>query len=317
MLLVRDINLAFDRPILQSINFRIAEGEILGIVGKSGAGKTSLLKIIGGLLDPTNGTVEFEGKKVLGPSVKLVPGHPEIQLVNQDFQLDIYHTVEENIREKILYLPKKDRDVMVNDLLALIELSEVRDQKANTLSGGEQQRLAIARALACEPKVLLLDEPFVHLDGRLRSKMINYLLELRKVRGTSLVLVSHDGSEMLSLSDSIMSMKNGVITRKGKPMDFYYKPKRIEDAKLFGAINSINLNGKRIIFRPDEYSLIELPSDEGRSSNLPKCDVQFDHYLFTGALYENYFKTLKNEKIVLYSFNSLENVKKIEIKKKS
>jgi len=100
MLKVQDLQLNFDRTILQNINFSVGEGEIIGIVGKSGAGKTSLLKIIAGLLDATSGHVFFEGKKVIGPSVKLVPGHPEIQLVNQDFHLDSYFTVEENIREQ-------------------------------------------------------------------------------------------------------------------------------------------------------------------------------------------------------------------------
>ncbi len=151
MLEAKHIALTFDRPILKGINFSLKAGQIIGIVGKSGAGKTSFLKIMSGLLDSTTGDVFFEGKKVLGPNVKLVPGHPDIQLVNQDFHLDTYHTVEENIREQILYLPKKERDQLVNELLELIELDEVRTQKARTLSGGEQQRLAIARALACEP----------------------------------------------------------------------------------------------------------------------------------------------------------------------
>ncbi|MEY3236099.1 MAG: hypothetical protein RI883_200, partial [Bacteroidota bacterium] len=294
MLKVQDLQLSFDRTILQNINFTVGEGEIIGIVGKSGAGKTSLLKIIAGLLDPTSGQVLFEDKKVIGPSVKLVPGHPEIQLVNQDFHLDSYFTVEENIREQILYLPRKQRDAFVEELLELIELTPIKSQKVNTLSGGELQRLAIAKALACEPKIVLLDEPFVHLDGRLRSKMINYLLELKKVRNTSFILVSHDGSEMLSLADRIFSMKKGVFTRKGKPLDFYYKPKSIEEAKLFGAINSVNIGGKRILFRPDQY---EICKDENG------FEVEFDHSLFTGPVYENYFTTKNKENIVLYSLN--------------
>jgi ABC-type Fe3+/spermidine/putrescine transport system ATPase subunit len=313
MLEIKEIQLTFQRSILTTINLSIKQGEIVGIVGKSGAGKTSLLKIIGGLLDSTSGSVIFEEKKIIGPKNKLVPGHPDIQLVNQDFHLDTYHTVEENVREQILYLPKKERDELVEELLHILELIEIRSQKAITLSGGEQQRLSIARALACEPKVLLLDEPFAHLDGRLRSKLTNYLLNLRKVRNTTLILVSHDGSEVLSLADTIYSMKNGIITRKGKPTDFYYKPKTIEDAKLFGAINSINLNGKRIIFRPDEYLIIE--NDEVEiSSNI--VDVSFLQTLFTGPVCENYFQTAKKEKIVLYSFKALENVRKISIEKK-
>jgi ABC-type Fe3+/spermidine/putrescine transport system ATPase subunit len=311
MLEVKNIQLQFHRVILKEINLHLNEGEIIGIVGKSGAGKTSLLKIIGGLLDPTDGVVIFEGKKVHGPQTKLVPGHPEIQLVNQDFHLDTFHTVEENVREQILNLPKKERDELVEELLQLLELYEMRGQKAITLSGGEQQRLSIARALAREPKVVLLDEPFSHLDGRLRSKLSNYFLQLRKIRKMSFVLVSHDGSEVLSLADRIYSMKNGSITRKGKPLDFYYKPKSIDDAKLFGAINSINLNGKRVIFRPDEYHVI--PMDEVNENGVK---VEFDHSLFTGPIYENYFITENKEKIVLYSFKVLEDVRQISVKKK-
>jgi iron(III) transport system ATP-binding protein len=186
----------------------------------------------------------------------LVPGHPEIQLVNQDFKLDTFHTVEENIRECILYLPTNMRDRFVDELIGLLELNDVRTQKAHTLSGGEQQRLSIARALAREPKVLLLDEPFSHLDGRLRLKLITYLIELKQVRGTTIILVSHDGADVLSLSDRIVLMKNGMIQRVGVPRKMYYGYRTLEEARLFGHVNSVMLNGKRTYFRPDEFEAI-------------------------------------------------------------
>jgi len=313
MLKLENIGLHFGRSILQNINLTIGKGEIIGIIGKSGAGKTSLLKLMAGLLQPTTGEVYFEDKKVLGPLTKLVPGHPDIQLVNQDFKLDTYHTVEENIREQILYLPQKERNDLVEDLLSLTELTDMRNQKANTLSGGEQQRLSIARALACEPKVVLLDEPFVHLDGRLRSKILNYLLKLREIRNTSLILVSHDGSEILSVSDTIIALKNGQITRKGKARDFYYKPRSIEEAKLVGAINSVKVKDKRIIFRPDEYQIVE--NTTLLLENV--ISVSFNHSLFTGPVYENYFTTVNKEKIVLFSFYSLQDVTQIHITQKN
>lgn len=305
MLTVENIQLAFERSVLSSISLDLKAGEIIGIVGKSGAGKTSLLKIIAGFLEPTAGKVTFEGEKVIGPATKLVPGHPEIQLVNQDFHLDTYHTVEENIREQILYLPLKQRDQLVEELLHLMELTTLRKQKATTLSGGEQQRLAIARALACEPKIILLDEPFVHLDGKLRAKLIHYLLKLQAIRKTSFMLVSHDGAEILSLCSVIYFMKNGKFVRKASPKDFYYKPKTLDEAKLFGPINKVLLNGKRILFRPDEYEI----HPEGI------LQLTFQTSLFTGVVYQNYFTTENKENILLYSLKAMDHDQKINIVK--
>ncbi len=309
MLYIEKCSLVFGRPVLNDLSLTLNEGEIVGIVGKSGAGKTSLLKTMAGLLVPTSGNVFFEGNKMYGPAQQLVPGHPEIQLVNQDFHLDTYHTTEENIRGQILYLPKKERDDLVEELLHLLELDALRFQAACTLSGGEQQRLSIARALAREPKVLLLDEPFSHLDGRLRNKLIVYLLKLQKTRNMSLVLVSHDGAEVLGLSDRIYLLKKGTIVRVGKPRDFYYKPKTLEDAKLFGPVNSVRIGEKRFFFRPDEYVLDGNEMDAGLS-------VCFQQSLFTGPVYDNYFLTDSGEQVLLKSFNSLHDVKSIWIRKK-
>jgi ABC-type multidrug transport system ATPase subunit len=168
MLSVENIHLSYTEPILKGVSFSVEAGEIIGIAGQSGAGKTSLLKLIGGLADASEGFVYLEGKRVVGPSLRLIPGHPEIQLVNQDFNLDLYQTTEENIKGKILHLPKDIQEQFTEELLDVVELTHTKNQLAHTLSGGEQQRLAIVRALALEPKLLLLDEPFVHLDSQLR-----------------------------------------------------------------------------------------------------------------------------------------------------
>mgnify|MGYP006171398003 CR=1 FL=1 len=122
MLSVKNICLFYNQPVLNGISFSVAENEIIGIAGTSGAGKTSLLKIIAGLADATEGTVHLDNKRVVGPSMKLIPGHPDIQLVNQDFKLDLFHTVKENILLKILNLPEKQRLRFCNELLDLVEL---------------------------------------------------------------------------------------------------------------------------------------------------------------------------------------------------
>lgn len=307
MLQLNSIAFSYDFPIFKNVSFEIGEGEIIGIVGNSGAGKTTLLKVIAGLIDPSCGEVLFEDVKVKGPSQNLVPGHDEIKLVNQDFGLDIYHTTEENIREKALHLPKEERDFLVAELLELVELTHLKNQKALLLSGGEQQRLCIARALVCEPQLLLLDEPFVHIDARLRNKIVNYLIQLKKKQGLSILLVSHDGEEVLSFADRIIHFEKGKLKRIDTPYSFYYRPHSKKEAELFGAINKIKLNNEQILFRPNEFDL------KGETN---KLKVKFVRSQFFGAFIVNYFITEKKEKIQLFHLKELKDVKEISIIKR-
>lgn len=305
MLSVENIHLHYEQQVLNGISMSISAGEIIGIAGHSGAGKTSLLKIIAGLADATEGFVYLNGKRIVGPALRLIPGHPEVQLVNQDFSLDIYQTVEENIKGKILHLSKTVQQQFSEELLDLMELSDHKHRQAYTLSGGEQQRLAIARALALEPTVLLLDEPFVHLDAQLRMRLTSYLIELKNVRNMSIIIVSHNSEELLSLTDRIVYLKNGIIQRIAKPMEFYYKYKTIGEARMFGIINRVKLNEKNHYFRPDEYS-----------TENPEIVVNFVRAIFMGGYYLNEFIQEKGNKIVLLNNEPLQYVKGISIKKK-
>lgn len=254
------------------------------------------------------GMVRFNGKQIVGPSLKLMPGYSDIQLVNQDFNLDLYQTTSENIKGKILHLPHSIQTAFIEELLTLLELTPVKNNKVETLSGGEQQRLAIARALAMEPKVLLLDEPFVHIDNQLRLNLINYLLELKKVRKMSIIIVTHNSEELLSLADKIIYLKKGKIQRIGTPHDFYYKYKSVGEARMFGLINQLTINGKSIHFRPNEYQV--------DSSNSPDISVKFDRSIFMGGYFYNEFVTHNKKKIVLLHQSPLNNVRGIKIVKK-
>lgn len=308
MLSVENIYLSHDRPLLKGIFLSVSEGEIIGIAGNSGVGKTSLLKIIAGLADADKGMVLLKGKRVTGPSMRLIPGHPEIQLVNQDFSLDSYQTTEENIKGKILHLPQVIQHGFTEELLDLVELSHVKTRQAHTLSGGEQQRLAIARALALEPGLLLLDEPFVHLDPQLRIRLITYLIELKKVRKMAIIIVSHNSEELLSLTDRIVYLKDGKISRIAKPFDFYYRYKTVSEARIFGIVNRAKLIGKTIYFRPDEYEI--------DASDFPEIKVEFIRPVFMGSYYLNEFLIGKNKKIVLLHKEPLNDVRGIKISKK-
>ena len=307
MLAVSAISLSYEKPVLFDVSLSLVGSEIIGLVGKSGAGKSSLLKIMAGLIDQDNGDVLLDGKLQPKSSLRLIPGTKGIELVNQDFKLDVYHTVAENIREAILYLPNTERERRVEQMLSLFELKPIRHQKAHLLSGGEQQRLAIARAVAKKPKVLLLDEPFAHLDARLRLKLTNFLLKIKEKEGVAMVIVSHDGQEILGVSDSICILKNGRLSRKKNRIEAYYNPSSKIDALFFGPINSIVLNGKRVLFRPDEY----------KQNSSGEISLSFVRAVFLGSIYYNYFYTLAKEELVLISINPLNNTTAIDIDKKN
>lgn len=255
MLAVKNVSFEHDFPVLEKVNFNLKKGAFLGIVGPSGAGKSTLLKIIAGLLDPSHGEVFLDGEKVIGPKDKLIPGNTDIQLLNQDFALDAFHTVYENLILKTTHLSAEIRENFIQELLILTELSHLTKHKANELSGGEQQRLALARALALEPKVLLLDEPFAHLDAHIKRKIAAYLLELRKVRKTTFILVSHDGQEILHLCDQIAFFQERNFQRIDSPKNFYFKPNSYQEGLFFGELNQVKIKRQELLFRPNQYQL--------------------------------------------------------------
>lgn len=309
MLKIRNIHFARHKSILSGIDFDLKPGQILGLVGPSGAGKSTLLKIIAGLLDADSGTVKLGKEQIVGPKNLLIPGHPEVQLVNQDFELDLFHTVRENIVLKANYLPKAECNELVDELLDIFELNHLTLQIAKTLSGGEQQRLSLARALAMEPKVILLDEPFAHVDAHLKFRISNYLMALKKIRKTIFILVTHDGQEVLSLADQIAFFSDGKIQRIDTPEAFYFKPRDSYEGLFFGDLNVIKRNKKQILFRPTEFSLNL--ANEGE-----EFEIKFIRKSFCGPYYQNFFKVGKKETIVLYHKESLEYVHKIKIDKR-
>jgi ABC-type Fe3+/spermidine/putrescine transport system ATPase subunit len=307
MLKVKNISFSRDKEILKKLSFSVKGSEILGIVGPSGAGKSTLLKIISGLLDADTGNVFLDGNVILGPKDKLIAGNSEIQLVNQDFSLDLYHTVSENLRVKTSHLQKEIQSEFIFELLDLFELSDLAGNQAINLSGGEQQRLALARALSLEPKVLLLDEPFAHLDAHIKRKVITYLNALKKVRRTIFILVSHDGQEMLSIADKIAYFNDGEIKRIEKPSEFYFNPKSFHEGLFFGDLNKLQINRKEILFRPSQYEIRQLHKEI-------EIEVKFIKKLFYGNFTLALFKYKGKEILLLEKEdNNAEIITKIYI----
>lgn len=293
-----------DRVVVNGISLSVSPGQIHGIIGASGEGKSTLLKAIGGYHQVSEGSIRLNDKRVLGPHDKLVPGHDDICLVNQDFRLDIYHTVEENVIQAMLYLPNELRQTYAEELLELVDLTHLKQQEARYLSGGEQQRLAIIRALAQEPSILLLDEPFSHLDVHLKRKIGSYIKALIEVRDMAVIMVSHEGQDILEWCEVVHYLKNGQFVRSDEPMNFYFSPSTETEALYFGAINAYKKDGKTILFRPTEYVL----DDNGES-----CKVL--NSMFCGAYFRNHVQVSKQSEWILYSEKPLPKTIKVKIRK--
>lgn len=305
MLEIKNIHFEYDKEILQDVSFNLKQGAFLGIVGKSGDGKTSLLKIIGGYLTPSKGEVVQNGHKLKNANGMLVPGYENIALVHQDFGLDLYHTVIENIKEKVLHLSYGLQKELIDEMISLLDLGKLVNRQAISLSGGEQQRLSIARALVSEADLILLDEPFVHLDSPMRRKLFLYLQKLREVRNTSFIIATHNGEELLGLTDEVIYFKKGRIKRRAKPDTFYSNPRSIEEAEFFGLVNSIRIGEKRLLFRPDQFSI--------HNNNNQKVEIEFLGNQKFGPLYYNNFRTMRGEDLLLFSFESMEILKCIYV----
>lgn len=245
---VKNIEKSFGKiKVLENINFEVEEGQVVSLLGPSGCGKTTTLKVIAGLLRQDKGEI-FLGEN----SITTVPVEKRgTVIVFQDYLLFPHLNVEENIGFglKMAKIPKKDIKTQVEKMLELVQLKGYNYKYPNELSGGQKQRIALARALAIEPKVLLLDEPFSSLDTKLREDMREFTLEIQKKLNITTILVTHDKEEALMSSDKIAIMLEGQIKQFGTPKELYERPNSIEVADFFGDKNYIDgrvVNGRFI-----------------------------------------------------------------------
>ena len=229
-----------DQQVLKGIDLNIYENEFLTLLGPSGCGKTTLLRIIGGFEEPSNGQLIFDGKDIS----KVPPYKREVNTVFQKYALFPFLNVADNIAFG-LNLKKMDKDVIekkVSRMLELVGLKGFEKRDVTLLSGGQQQRVAIARALVNEPKVLLLDEPLGALDAKLRKDMQTELKKIQKEVGITFIFVTHDQEEALPMSDTIVVLNDGVIQQIGTPMDIYNEPQNRFVAEFIGESNIIEGN---------------------------------------------------------------------------
>lgn len=255
VLRAESISKNFDnKTVLQEISLELNPGEWLGILGESGSGKSTLLRILGRFVDPDKGDVYFRESLVPAVRGELIPGHNAIKLIHQEFELFPNQTVEENISYALRFYEPAYRKNKVVELLTITGLSSIRNQKAKLLSGGEKQRTAIARSLAEQPDVLLLDEPFAHLDNRNRRILAGAIEKLRSEQQMACIFVTHESEDALAWSDRIAVLRNGEIIQIGTPQEVYNKPVSSYVAELTGDINWLHSgsNTQKSFIRPEK-----------------------------------------------------------------
>lgn len=224
-----------DLDVLRNITLEVREGEFLTLLGPSGCGKTTLLRLISGFEEPTQGSISIDGKDVAG----LPPHERHVHTVFQSYALFPHMTVFENIAFglRCQKLSQADIQTRVVDILSMVKLSKFSGRKPAQLSGGQQQRVAIARAIVNRPRVLLLDEPLSSLDYRLRKTMQIELKQLQRQLGITFIFVTHDQEEALSLSDRVVVMQEGVVEQVGTPRQVYEEPMSLTVANFIGEVN--------------------------------------------------------------------------------
>lgn len=236
---LKDIFVRFDgEVILNHISLDIHEKEFVTILGPSGCGKTTTLRIIGGFVEPENGDVIFDGKRINGTP----PNKRNVNTVFQKYSLFPHLNVFDNVAFglKLKKIPKDEIKKKVTKMLATVDLKGYEKRSVSKLSGGQQQRVAIARAIVCDPDIILLDEPLGALDLKLRKSMQLELKEIQQKTEKTFIYVTHDQEEALTMSDRVVVMNNGVIEQIGTPEDIYNEPVNAFVADFIGEANILN-----------------------------------------------------------------------------
>ena len=266
---IRNISKRFGNfQALGNINLDIQSGELVALLGPSGCGKTSLLRIIAGLETPDTGSIAFHGEDVSAHNVR----ERNVGFVFQHYALFRHMTVFDNVAFGLRMKPKNERPSdahiteKVKNLLQMVQLDWLGDRYPEQLSGGQRQRIALARALAVEPKILLLDEPFGALDAKVRKELRRWLARLHEEINLTSVFVTHDQEEAMEVADRIVVMNKGAVEQVGSPGDVYDQPASDFVYHFLGDSNCLQQeDGKEMLFRPHEVSL----SLEPLSGHLP------------------------------------------------
>ncbi|NAS32592.1 ATP-binding cassette domain-containing protein [Flavobacteriaceae bacterium R38] len=254
------------------LNLEVQKGQLVTLYGDSGAGKTSTLRMLSGLLKPDSGyikvndTVWFDSET----KINLSPQQRNIGYVFQDYALFPNMTVRQNLE---FALQSNQDNTIIPDIIDIIEIGELQHRSPNTLSGGQKQRVALARALVQQPKLLLLDEPLAALDINIRLKLQDYILKVRREYDLTTILISHDISEIIKLSDVVFVIEEGRIIKRGTPEEVFIGTNISNDLKLVGEVLKIENKGSEYtITALVQANIITIPINASEAEKLKTGD---------------------------------------------
>jgi len=305
-------NLHFGFPgkkVLKGLNLDLNPGDMLGIIGESGSGKTSLLRVLAGFANPNKGHLYFKGQKLPPAQQMLIPGYENIKLVHQDFDLMPMLTVEENIIRQLKHLSNSQQQQRALQLRKLLGLSGLRNRRADQLSGGQRQRIAIATAVASQPQVLLLDEAFSNLDYSLKRKILTLLKT--EWRPGLLVVVGHEPAELLSLCNLMIVLQHGKLIQDESPRKVYRNPVNLYAGKLLGPITEITAGeSEKLGWTAQDYLLRPfqlMAAEKGLQVTIEECEFTGRDYLCTAI------SPAICSKIYFYHPTNISNINKVDL----
>lgn len=290
MLSIQNISFSYlKQKTIPTFSLELEEGRTLAIIGESGCGKSTLLKLIYGLHDLDEGQIFWKEKEVLGPKYHLIPGMDFMKYLAQDFDLMPFITVAENVGKYLSNIDKEKKQNRVLELLEIVEMTEFANVKAKYLSGGQMQRVALARVLALEPEVLLLDEPFSHIDNFRKNSLRRSLFKYLKANQITTIIASHDENDYLPFVDEIVVLKDGKQIAKGAPNELIANPSNYYVASLFDDVNEIKASyfdhnsDEVLLVYPNQLKVV---TDSKLEIVVTQNYFKGSHYLIEGN-YEN------------------------------
>ena len=261
--------------VIKKLNFSVKKGEIISFLGESGSGKTTFLKCLAGLEMINSGLIKLNGKTLNDKNNFIKPQDRNIGFVFQDYPL-FPHI---NLKENILFNINKKYIKKLDYILNLSGLENLVDRFPHELSGGEQQRACLARALIREPELLLLDEPFSNLDSEIKSSMREEIYRIIKETKITTILVTHDINDALNIADRILIFKAGILQQYDDPVNMYCEPVNCYCAKILGDLNKISTNGDVFYLRPENFKIVKTSKFEVLTK---KCFFQGKEYKIKG-----------------------------------